>query len=222
VASIVESGRLLTLANRVLGYGRWGEYVRDAELPYGEREAEMLIRIASNAALADPGNHHNLPISMHCLYVLSGVGPEGIERGLRSGRFTFGCRSPKPRGSPKRTRLPSATDDLEEAAGRVLRNAGWSRQVRRHLGRVWENEKNALADLTSSGRPAGDLDAGAGQGCPLGLESGKSACLCNPIAERWLTKIRRTAPFGEPHCCTRRRLRRVPRRLERGAPKVSP
>jgi hypothetical protein len=102
VASILETGRLLTLARWVHGYRRWGQFVRDARLPFGERQAEMHIRISANAALADPRNHVNLPISMHCLYVLSALAPEHIQEGLRNGQIHL------------RTSISQAKDFAEE------------------------------------------------------------------------------------------------------------
>jgi hypothetical protein len=128
VASIVESGRLLTLARWVHGYGRWGEFVQDARLPFGEREAEMYMRIAANAALADPRNHVNLPTSMHCLYVLSAVAPEVIQQGLRSGEIglrtsisqarKFAEAHPPP-FSRRRSRRCSGGASSDSGAGRV-------------------------------------------------------------------------------------------------------
>jgi hypothetical protein len=128
VASILETGRLLTLARWVHGYRRWGQFVRDARLPFGERQAEMHIRISANAALADPRNHVNLPTSMHCLYVLSAVAPEVIQQGLRSGeihermsisqakKFTEAHPSPFSR---RRSRRCAGGASSDSGAGRV-------------------------------------------------------------------------------------------------------
>jgi hypothetical protein len=128
VASILETGRLLTLAKWVHGYRRWGEFLQDARLPFGEREAEMLIRISANAALADPRNHANLPISMHCLYVVSAVAPEVIQQGLRSGEIhermsisqakKFAEAHPSP-FSRRRSRRCAGGASSDSGAGRV-------------------------------------------------------------------------------------------------------
>jgi len=81
----IDNGKSLTQCRGVLGYRRWGDFLRTAKLPFGEREAEMYIRIAANAALANPRNHAYLPTWMTSLYVLSSVTPEAIQRGLKSG-----------------------------------------------------------------------------------------------------------------------------------------
>lgn len=86
VEATIETGKLLIAAKAAVGHGKWGELLR--YLPFGERQAEMLMRIAEHPVLSDPQYIADLPSSWATLYELSGVKPDEVTRLISERKIT--------------------------------------------------------------------------------------------------------------------------------------
>ena len=64
--SIVEVGKLLIEAKSKLGHGQWQKFTQG--LPFSDRTAEMLMKIAENPILSNPKHVSNLPRSWGTLH----------------------------------------------------------------------------------------------------------------------------------------------------------
>lgn len=77
VESIVETGRLLIAAKDALGYGKFGQMFR--YLPFGQRQAEMLMDIAAHPILSNSQYFANLPQSWATLHKLAGLTADQVK-----------------------------------------------------------------------------------------------------------------------------------------------
>jgi Protein of unknown function (DUF3102) len=93
VASIIETGRLLTEAKKALGHGQWGKLFTEREdgvigkLPFSQRTAEMLMEISEHPILSNPKFVSNLPPSWGTLHELCSLPDEAMEAMLADGRI---------------------------------------------------------------------------------------------------------------------------------------
>jgi hypothetical protein len=70
VESIIETGKLLTAARQALGHGKWQTMFEGPDkLPFGERAAEMLMKIARDPVLSNPKFISVLPASWGTLHI---------------------------------------------------------------------------------------------------------------------------------------------------------
>jgi hypothetical protein len=87
IDSILETGRNLIAAKEELEHGEWLQMVKN-ELPFGDRTAEMLIKVAENPVLSDSNHGSNLPASWRTLYELTKLPKDLLERKIESGEIT--------------------------------------------------------------------------------------------------------------------------------------
>jgi hypothetical protein len=81
VESIIETGRLLNRAKESLPRGSWGEVL--SGLPFGERQVQMLMAIASDVRLSNPQYVALLPASWGTIYDLTRLDDGELARGFR-------------------------------------------------------------------------------------------------------------------------------------------
>src|SRR5690348_15538977 len=81
VANVIEAGRLLTEAKARLPHGQFSKL----KLPFSDRTAQMLMRIAAHPVLADPKHVSCLPASWGTLYALTQLPTAEVELGIRNG-----------------------------------------------------------------------------------------------------------------------------------------
>lgn len=81
VASVIEAGRLLTDAKAKLPHGDFSKL----KLPFSDRTAQMLMRIAAHPVLADPKHVSCLPASWGTLYALTQLPTAEVELGIKNG-----------------------------------------------------------------------------------------------------------------------------------------
>lgn len=86
VDSIVETGRRLIEAKQRVGHGNWLPTVE--MLPFSERTAQMLIRVAQHPDLANPNHGADLPPSWRTLAVLAQLPPGEIPKRIEAGEIT--------------------------------------------------------------------------------------------------------------------------------------
>jgi hypothetical protein len=86
VEAILEVGRLLTAAKEALPHGEFGKMV-EADLPFGDRTAQMLMAIAADPQISNPKFISHLPANWGALYELSTLklNEEQFERGIEKG-----------------------------------------------------------------------------------------------------------------------------------------
>ncbi len=78
--AIIRAGQLLIEAKRAVGHGGWGDVL--AGLPFGERQAQMLMAIAADIRLANPQRIALLPPSWPAIYDLTRLADDELERGF--------------------------------------------------------------------------------------------------------------------------------------------
>lgn len=86
VASLVAAGRDLCAAKASLGHGTWLQMV--AQLPFGVRTAQFLVRIAENPVLSNAIHGSHLPASYRTLGVLASINPKHLEEAIVAGSVT--------------------------------------------------------------------------------------------------------------------------------------
>jgi hypothetical protein len=86
VDSIVETGRRLNEAKRRVGHGNWLPTVD--LLPFSERTAQVLMRVAQHPDLANPQHVADLPASWGTLGVLAQLPPGEIPKRIQAGEIT--------------------------------------------------------------------------------------------------------------------------------------
>lgn len=86
VENIIECGLLLIDAKKALSHGEFGEMVR-TELPFGERMAQMLMKVARNRVLSNPNHGSHLPASWRTLADLATLPEATVEEMIADGRI---------------------------------------------------------------------------------------------------------------------------------------
>jgi Protein of unknown function (DUF3102) len=86
VESIIETGRRLIEAKQRVGHGRWLDTV--VLLPFGERTAQMLMRVAIHEDLVNPKHASYLPASWYTLSVLAQLPAGEIPKRIAAGEIT--------------------------------------------------------------------------------------------------------------------------------------
>src|SRR5438132_1611612 len=86
-AAVIETGLLLIEARRALGRGAFDTMVH-TNLPFSERTAQRLMRIASHPVLSNPTRVSLLPPSWGTLYELTKVSSEVLEAKIEDGTIT--------------------------------------------------------------------------------------------------------------------------------------
>ena len=81
--AFIETGHLLNAAKEQLSHGDWLPLVR--ELPFSERTAQMLMRIARDKRIANPQNISYLPPSWSVLHELTKLDDQTFSAMLREG-----------------------------------------------------------------------------------------------------------------------------------------
>jgi len=90
---IVEVGNLLIEAKNKLGHGRWQKFTEG--LPFSDRMAEMLMKIARNPILSNPKHVSNLPRSWATLYRMTYLPDGELEQMLENGTIKSDTTRPK-------------------------------------------------------------------------------------------------------------------------------
>ena len=90
VESIVETGRLLIQAKDELKHGEWGKIFEEKRLPFSQRTANDLMKIAQDPVLSNPQFIANLPPSWRTLRAIAGLGlpSEVLEDFISSRKIT--------------------------------------------------------------------------------------------------------------------------------------
>lgn len=124
VEGIIDVGRLLIQAKDELPHGEFGKMIK-TDLPFGERAAQMLRKIAQHRVLSDPNHGSHLPASWRTLYRLSELDPPLLEAAIEDGTITakttridadlYQRRRPSDRRSGHRK--GSSTDKRQEVNG---------------------------------------------------------------------------------------------------------
>lgn len=86
VTSIVETGRRLIEAKGRVGHGRWLDTVD--LLPFGERTAQALMKVARHPDLANTNHGADLPASWRTLEVLAQLPPGEVVKRIEAGEIT--------------------------------------------------------------------------------------------------------------------------------------
>jgi hypothetical protein len=88
-ASIIETGRLLIEAKKKVGHGSWLDLV--AKLPFSDRTADHLMKIARHPVLSHPTHLSNLPPSWGTLHRLTALPDRELKQLLQNG--TINCET---------------------------------------------------------------------------------------------------------------------------------
>ncbi len=89
VESIIECGRILIKAKKLVGHGNWETFVE--KLSFTDRTAERLIEIAKHPVLSNPTHVSNLPRSWGTLHRLTDLEQSELETLLGNG--TINCET---------------------------------------------------------------------------------------------------------------------------------
>ena len=93
IEGILGVGRQLIEAKKACEHGEFLRLFKGHEnavkdpVPFGERSAEMLIKIASNSVIANPKFTSDLPQSWYSLYELSRLDEQTLLAGINSGEI---------------------------------------------------------------------------------------------------------------------------------------
>lgn len=82
--AVFETGRLIIAAKEALPHGEFTAMI-ETDLPFGERYAQMLMKIASHPELTDPKHASVLPASPATLYELTKLDAETFSRRVQEG-----------------------------------------------------------------------------------------------------------------------------------------
>ena len=119
LSSIIETGQLLIDAKIALGHGNFGKMI-EAELPFKERTAQCLMKIARDKRLTNPQHVALLPPSWGTLYALTllndkqwkkGVEQEIIKPEMERNDVVALLHGPKPKRSREATEAVVYVDD---------------------------------------------------------------------------------------------------------------
>jgi hypothetical protein len=88
VTSIIRAGQLLLEAKEELPHGEWGKMFGRNELPFGQRMAQMLMKIAEHPILSNTKYVSYLPPSVGTLYELATIAKADLRQLLRDGEIT--------------------------------------------------------------------------------------------------------------------------------------
>lgn len=89
--AIIDVGRELLEMRERTAHGQWQRCFADdnpERLPFGDRTAQMLMKIAGNEQIANPKRVSDLPPSWGTLYELSKLPEDKLQRALDAGRVT--------------------------------------------------------------------------------------------------------------------------------------
>lgn len=115
IESIIEAGRLLSVAKAELPHGEWARMFERGMIPLSQNTAGQLMKIAAHPQLSNSANSQNLPSSWTSLYELTKADPAKLKAALKDGTITpdmkgrevkalLPPRKPKtPNGKPRET-----------------------------------------------------------------------------------------------------------------------
>ena len=81
VESVIETGKLLNKAKEALDHGQWGHML--AYLPFGDRQAQMLMAVAGHPVLSNPQYVADLPASWATLTSLQDFTTQQVEEAIK-------------------------------------------------------------------------------------------------------------------------------------------
>lgn len=88
VKAIIRAGQLLIEAKAALNHGEWQTMFEGPNaLPFTDRTAQMLMKVAGHAGLSNPKLVSGLPPSWGTLHVLSKFSPEKLEALIADGKI---------------------------------------------------------------------------------------------------------------------------------------
>jgi hypothetical protein len=88
VKNIIDTGCWLWAAKDELPHGEWGKIFDNGELPFSQRTASMLMKIANDPVLSNSKYISNLPPAWSVLYQLTRLETHQLEQLLAEGRIT--------------------------------------------------------------------------------------------------------------------------------------
>ena len=94
VQGVLEVGRLLIKANEKCDHGEFLRMFKGSKnavidpLPFGEKTAQRLMKVASNEVIANGAHAHHLPCEWTTLYELTKLGKDTLLAGIKAGEIT--------------------------------------------------------------------------------------------------------------------------------------
>lgn len=82
---LIKAGMILQEYRQQLPHGDMSAIFRSGRMPFGQRQCQMLARIAGNQAFRDPALLQKVPQSIAALNVLAGLDAGRIQKGVRDG-----------------------------------------------------------------------------------------------------------------------------------------
>ena len=86
VAAHVTLGSRISDAKRSLPHGQFARLLNSPNMPFGVRQSQKLVKIATHPALGDGSDNWRLPVAVDSLCILAGVAPAEVRRGLTTGQ----------------------------------------------------------------------------------------------------------------------------------------
>jgi hypothetical protein len=178
VEGILNVGRELIAAKEACEHGEFLRLFKGHDkavsepLPFGERSAEMLIKIASNSVISNPKFTSDLPQSWYSLYELSRLDEQTLVAGIKCGEINSETTQSQakslhcdPIDQPDQPPHEEMADAVEKAVARFIGRLDSPQQfvyVRRRLERLLqflteeENEHGIGRPRKTSARPCVD------------------------------------------------------------------
>ena len=89
VAAHVQLGKVLTQAKRSLPHGQFSRLLDNPHMPFGVRQSQKLVKLATHPAIADASNHWRLPMAVDTLSLLAAVSPGDLRRGMAKSEVNY-------------------------------------------------------------------------------------------------------------------------------------
>lgn len=86
--AFIQAGVELVAAKDALGHGGFGDLFKSGLVEIDQRTAEMLMRVARHATLANPNNYSILPRSLNSLNKLAALDVAVVEQAIAAGEIT--------------------------------------------------------------------------------------------------------------------------------------
>lgn len=137
VESIIATGRLINEAKKALPHGAFGKMIRE-QLPFGERQAQMLMVIGSHPRLSNPQHIALLPPTLGTIYDAVRLSDDEWDMGVQRGIIRPDMeRADIEQIRPRALREPTSSDGGGEAtSGTPERPAGTGDRLAEPLAAV--------------------------------------------------------------------------------------
>lgn len=119
LAAFIQAGIELVAAKKALGHGGFGDLFKSGLVEIDQRTAEMLMRVAKHATLANPNNYSILPRSLNSLNKLAALDVTEVEQAIAAGEITPGMTISDAQKFVRSKREPRSEDSVSPTGHRT-------------------------------------------------------------------------------------------------------